>query len=911
MRFLSLVASQICCSLLKVAVCSSASLELQPYSDSKSLATQGINMTSNVTNIESTGFSAAKYSSLIKDKYKLDLSNDLLSITGLKELYGWLQKTVVGRILWHDGQVHHEPIFSQIEQLLAEHRTAYLDRPSPYIYAVLSQQVYRNPDKMQLPAGWKVYLTSGDVSDKTGYFGVAFQNEHTSTIVVAHRGTEPDHGLKELFTDLKQDMIGIIQQQITLHEANACTFAQKVIRNAIAFGYKVSFTGHSLGGCLAQICAYEAAKQQYETHAVVFDSPGVRDIMEKHQPRILGQKRINLNSLDITVFLSAPNLVNTCHTHLGTVYRLYPKLPDHFAWYKPAEYLLANHGIDGLVSCFDISTGFPIKYAQVIDWPRIDWQAARPNSTLFGKLTASLKDIFDGKKVEYNGFHEYAKIETQFDPAQDESLSLQDRYFLENGYHYRVQTKVNLQEIDCRHLPTNVFNFLMNYQNYGKLLLERLDQLPTVKNLQIDGDLAELLNYKIEPYSTGDFQGNELLESSAQDVFAYRRAISALLTYYNELNYIDYGNYFRLLINKPQDFALQSIMDNVKKQRESNVDLLQKLSSLQVQARLYLYGDSTEQERTEVNEQEKQIIARLDANAQLVIDIDKKLEDSNKEIAKNLESLKNELAIQKAQLEFAYLMNKALQLQRLHRYIEALQNVTKALEFIDLHNKGQKPTLFSAAFSEAMLRASLYNLQAKLYRVSLPKEEWYKVEQSYDLAIKHNPQNPTLYSSKGALLNDLGRHDEAIICHRKAEELNRYLPIVLSNLGWGIYQLAKASGKLTSDVAVEISEKYALSLKIAPYLASTWYYYALLKEDQGDIIGALEDFDKALELQPDHLKALYYRARLHYKQGNYVKSLQDLKKAKLTLRTTIPDHQELLKLVEALETKLKLLYIVN
>jgi len=42
----------------------------------------------------------------------------------------------------------------------------------------------------------------------------------------------------------------------------------------------------------------------------------------------LDGRSIDIEHLDITSYLSAPNRINTCNKHLGTVYRIFTDLSD-------------------------------------------------------------------------------------------------------------------------------------------------------------------------------------------------------------------------------------------------------------------------------------------------------------------------------------------------------------------------------------------------------------------------------------------------------------------------------------------------------------------------------------------------------------------------------------------------------
>jgi len=71
----------------------------------------------------------------------------------------------------------------------------------------------------------------------------------------------------------------------------------------------------------------------YHPHAVVFDSPGC-EVMLLQMKRTFDVSHhgtsIHLQQLDITSFLSSPNLINTCNTFRDSLSHLY-----WFVWYGP------------------------------------------------------------------------------------------------------------------------------------------------------------------------------------------------------------------------------------------------------------------------------------------------------------------------------------------------------------------------------------------------------------------------------------------------------------------------------------------------------------------------------------------------------------------------------------------------
>ena len=98
-----------------------------------------------------------------------------------------------------------------------------------------------------------VKYTALAMADKpSGYQGVIFQREGTDEIIVAHRGTE----FKEQFlNDVLRADGGMVAQRANAQAADAIEFTKAAIEAARERGVEVTVTGHSLGGCLAQVTA--------------------------------------------------------------------------------------------------------------------------------------------------------------------------------------------------------------------------------------------------------------------------------------------------------------------------------------------------------------------------------------------------------------------------------------------------------------------------------------------------------------------------------------------------------------------------------------------------------------------------------------------------------------------------------
>jgi len=278
--------------------------------------------------------------------------------------------------------------------------------PTPYVLAQFASKAYTDYEsketdeqyetRLALLEGWKLLTTASNITKTNGYFGAAYWHPEHQEVVIAHRGTKFTN-LGALWTDLN----GVLRNKYVRQMESASTFAHKVVEvlQEVAQTKRVSFqlffTGHSLGGWLAQITTFttEYLKREgkfflrimddndcYHPHTVVFDSPGCKDMLllmtDKLDVRLDGRS-IDIEHLDITSYLSAPNRINTCRTHLGTVYRIFPDFSDmswlgrHTAWYT-----LETHSMQKIVEFFqtkevqiDKDEQDKLQILVVIDWP--------------------------------------------------------------------------------------------------------------------------------------------------------------------------------------------------------------------------------------------------------------------------------------------------------------------------------------------------------------------------------------------------------------------------------------------------------------------------------------------------------------------------------------------------------------
>jgi len=280
--------------------------------------------------------------------------------------------------------------------------------PTPHVLAQFAYKTYTDyktgetdpqyETRLDLPDGWKVLTTASNGSKANGYFGTAYWHPEHQHVVIAHRGTKLNN-LGVEFTDVVRVMFKHPVPQM----CSASTFTHKVVEvlremnRTKEVSFELFFTGHNLGGWLAQVTTFTAECLKIEgnmflkinkevdcfhPHTVVFDSPGCKDMLSQMINKynvMLNLDPIELEHLDITCFLPAPNQINCCKKHVGTVYHIFPDLSDMGWLTKNSElYKFQAHDMDEIVKIFDTETGQVSKDNEgnrkirvVIHWPII------------------------------------------------------------------------------------------------------------------------------------------------------------------------------------------------------------------------------------------------------------------------------------------------------------------------------------------------------------------------------------------------------------------------------------------------------------------------------------------------------------------------------------------------------------
>ncbi|UJB18907.1 MULTISPECIES: XVIPCD domain-containing protein [Lysobacter] len=151
-----------------------------------------------------------------------------------------------------------------------------------------------------------------DVADNksSGYQGVMLQRDDTGEIVVAHRGTEFK---REFIDDVLHADGGMVGRRANQQAEDAIEFTRRAMDEAEAKGLPpVTVTGHSLGGCLAQVTAAKLGLQ-----GETFNAYGAADL----------NMRIPEGGYQVVNHVMAADFVSSGSHHFGEV-RVYASRHD-------------------------------------------------------------------------------------------------------------------------------------------------------------------------------------------------------------------------------------------------------------------------------------------------------------------------------------------------------------------------------------------------------------------------------------------------------------------------------------------------------------------------------------------------------------------------------------------------------
>jgi hypothetical protein len=308
--------------------------------------------------------------------------------------------------------------------------------PTPYEYALLSQAAYHNvridaisqgPEEIQLlyKKGWvqAIFLTRDN-----GYQGSVWRNDQTKQIVIAHAGSDnPAPWATDFESVLQLKSNSFITSALTLMaHPHVLQYREAEVP------YRVSTTGHSLGGFLAQITTFCSQRQELpilnvyypEMSAVTFDSPGSVDFMKAMDSKISGHG-IKIEDLNIQNFCITTTIVSTFGTHCGTIWCL----AENGINISRGLNFVKNHSIKKILQFFDESTGYPRHLHQMANWPQANYS---PTNGVQYLLTQVGTPAIRGTLATLFAFRDWwGKKNTSPGSTQDAQCSSYEAEFLE------------------------------------------------------------------------------------------------------------------------------------------------------------------------------------------------------------------------------------------------------------------------------------------------------------------------------------------------------------------------------------------------------------------------------------------------------------------------------------------------
>jgi tetratricopeptide (TPR) repeat protein len=176
------------------------------------------------------------------------------------------------------------------------------------------------------------------------------------------------------------------------------------------------------------------------------------------------------------------------------------------------------------------------------------------------------------------------------------------------------------------------------------------------------------------------------------------------------------------------------------------------------------------------------------------------------------------------------------------------------------------PDLLKAYYARALVRVALKHFQGAI--------------DDLDCLLAHKPDYAAAYDLRGTAQRKAGNLPLALISFRQAAEL--YLKQRdVENSRRCLEQLKQLRPRPLEQVAIPLlpTQLTVSSLPTSVLRSEEFYAQALTRAETGDCLGALQDLDWALQLDPKDVKAYGCRGIVYSKQKNWQKAIADFNQA--------------------------------
>lgn len=775
--------------------------------------------------------------------------------------------------------------YNRRRQLLTDYR------PSDGDHLHYAVQAYEDTGGEVLKnQGWELIRTSGP-NAADSYFGAAYCNTDKRHIIIAHRGTQDK---RDWLTNFD-----LINRHLNEQEASAWNFSKEIIEKH-GPTYSYSFTGHSLGGWLALISLYKykdelvngKADPYQDGFAVTFDNPGGEQLLEALQPRVSKDYRIDVSRLDITSYLSYPNLVNTTMGHVGSVYASFPKMDLSWIQKNTLLFTIKTHDKQLFLNSFSKNTGLPEKCFYVLDWPRVQWVEPSPSSNSpkgwLGYLASMLVAYGRGEiqRGEYLGFYTY-DLDKANNPALLPSVS---QFELKHGIHYRVQ-EFDEQKLPLRNMPQVVRFFLEELSNYPNRIevINRIKAMKQVDVDPIDQQLASLL----QSYAINEQKELAIHKGSTNKT---ARAFRDKILKFLKANDFLYKNNLSVLYTESiaQEATEERIFSGLHTQLQHTRNLIDRLSFQQGTPRLYKLIKPSWEDIDDIRRERNTFDTQLESLELHKLRIGGILSISEEKRDKLIEKLQ----LQEQQLKFGKQISDTL-LMYMEEDLTGADSQLGCL--VDTLNK--KGFNLPGLDNKVLLNRA-YNLKAK---IAARQGKYELSEGHYEKATQLLPKDAITWSNYGGLLTDRGRSErnpnlyiQAYKCYDKLymDQINpQQLPVVCSGKAYAFIMLAQSIEEKKIDriqaelpSVTELRSQALVLLKRAieadPNYLNARLFSAILFYDQKDYNRALQEVSNVLTINDTHSTALMRKGFIMDKLGKRDEAIELLQRARRKLQGT-------------------------
>ena len=211
--------------------------------------------------------------------------------------------------------------------------------------------------------------------------------------IITFRGTDVTDA-KDIMDDLEIASNRFFPLSVTIKQ-----YIRKKIEQSQYKGYQVVFTGHSLGGYIAQKMVVEFI-EEYKTKAIVFDAPGLETSLLHHKPHT-----------EIYCFVTSPNYINCLNNRFGKLYFIPPilKSSDYRGAYKIITQEANSQGISGNPFSDLIIRGVvkPLSVYLISKYTGLKQEDINNYLNIVGNITNDIKKQFDIRNEKYELKNKY------------------------------------------------------------------------------------------------------------------------------------------------------------------------------------------------------------------------------------------------------------------------------------------------------------------------------------------------------------------------------------------------------------------------------------------------------------------------------------------------------------------------